>query len=430
MAAKKSKQEPAVHVVFDTNCLYTGRIDKLFSEESSAFIKQEIMTLDVDHFIYVPYVVRSERKRQMHAEAGKLYPSVNKLERLLGQTFVNDELISSRIEKVINTELEDHKVSVLHAEYTSVDWSKLVDAALFRHAPFDQTTSDKGFKDAVILETICQLHATLPHAAEKALLCIVCNDERLQEALQARLGGAADVQVCSGLGELTTALSAVRSAVSQEVADQYVTQAENLFSESPKSLRDSWGIRDTANKTASTSLAGYTVTIGSPRKSKTAFTKKNRTKIHFRTIVPFNITASHYVTEEIQTAVAPNKGLLSGGTWGQVNPRLMTGNVNDLESAWSSLGNFGNSDSNAAASSAATTPNLGLSAASYGIAPQNALATTQIITSIETFTGVWNVAVDWSATVNPSGELVDPLFEEATATKAEWLGSDRRQILV
>lgn len=411
--ARKKKQEPAVHIVLDTNSLYTGRMDKLLSEEASDFVRTEVASLDVDSHVLVPHVVISERRRQMIAEAQKIYPQVAKLEKLLGQSFVNHDLILSRISAIIDDEIASHNIQVLNVDYTRVDWDKLVDNALFRQAPFSADVSDKGFKDAVILEAICQLSSKLPPEQEKAILCVVCNDERLIEGINARLPDGHAVQICRTFGDLTTVLSAVRSNISQEVADAFVAQADILFAKSgADSLQEKWEVRAFATGRSKSVLAKeYDLVVGGILHAKTALTEKVRTKIRFRTVVALAVTAKHYETKTILPQNQLQSGIAVGQPWADSATLAAQQATNALS-----------------ASVAGFTPNV--TNALYGITAGDRIyqapPAQQLFLNLHE--GTWSIVVDWTATVSASTDLTDIELSQISAGKFDWSKFESRPL--
>ncbi len=414
MAPRKKKAEPAVHVVLDTNSLISERIDKLLSIAASNFIKTNIGSLDVAFQVHIPYVVVSERRRQMISESEKLYPNVQKIEKLLGQNFINSDLIKDRINSVIDREISDHDLSVLNADYTKVDWNRVVDAALFREAPFSADTSDKGFKDAIILECVDQLHEKIAQNPEKALLCVVSNDTRLKEGIESRIVDSRNLHICPTFDDLTTVLTAVRSNISQEIADSFVTKADLLFnSNEEKSLVVVWKIRDYAVKNAKNLVPGYELVIGGILGSKTSFTKKDKTKISFRTVVQIGITARKYTSKTVPYAapIALNTFATPGVQGSQMTAADLFAYNNALAAA-------------AAATSASSTPLNIMGSLNSDIYGQKTVTQT----FLTTHEGSWAIIVDWSATVTASAEIEDPTQETTGWADIKWLSAKEVQV--
>jgi hypothetical protein len=71
---------PTLHIIMDTNCLYTEAEDKLLRLEISKYIKSS-PGRDTSLKWYIPGIVKMERHFQMADKAVKYLDTVNKLER-------------------------------------------------------------------------------------------------------------------------------------------------------------------------------------------------------------------------------------------------------------------------------------------------------------------------------------------------------------
>jgi hypothetical protein len=59
--------------------------------------------------------------------------------------------------------------------------------SVFRLPPFDVGESEKGFRDAILVETFCQLVKTLPKTPAICRIVLLSSDELLLEAATNRL---------------------------------------------------------------------------------------------------------------------------------------------------------------------------------------------------------------------------------------------------
>jgi hypothetical protein len=78
-----SKTKVAVHVVVDTNSLFTEAADKLLATEISDLISSSSANLELNVRWHLPWIVKAERQYQMLLRANRLIPHLQKVEKLL-----------------------------------------------------------------------------------------------------------------------------------------------------------------------------------------------------------------------------------------------------------------------------------------------------------------------------------------------------------
>src|SRR5262245_19212229 len=132
------KAPVAVHIVLDTNCLFTEAADKLIRQELSEFIIERVSTGDVTVIWHLPEIVRAERKHQMLARAKRLLPQLEKVESLLGHSFgISDETLEERVDAAIRREIQRHRLEVHEIDAIKVDWPDLILRSVQRRPPFE-----------------------------------------------------------------------------------------------------------------------------------------------------------------------------------------------------------------------------------------------------------------------------------------------------
>lgn len=223
---------PEVHIVMDANALFTERADKLIRLELSEFIKNDFKSAGVRVYWHLPTIVKEERRTQMVVSGTKLLAAVEKLELLLGHNLaMNAEILADRVDAAIKRQIVEHGLTELTCDYNRIDWAGTVANAVSGKPPFSPTT-DKGFKDAVVLESLCQLADALPVSARILLLS---NDGILGTAAKERLKAFPNAKVMGDIGELKTLINALASHIDQSAVDEILAKAQLLFFE-PKKL--------------------------------------------------------------------------------------------------------------------------------------------------------------------------------------------------
>ena len=148
---------------------------------------------------FVPDVVLAERHYQIKKQVATLQSSVAKLERVLRCPFaLKDEDIEQCITASINNQLEEHRLQVCSSDHSRIDWAALIDRAVSRQPPFDPEI-EKGFRDAIILETFLQLVEASPKDRNACRSSLVMCDELLAKAAIARTSSSQNVEILQSI---------------------------------------------------------------------------------------------------------------------------------------------------------------------------------------------------------------------------------------
>lgn len=293
----KSLRKRTLHVVFDTNSIWTATVHDLINNSASTLIRQHSNHADLKVCWLIPKVVRREREFQMRKKAFDLLPSVSKLEKLVGLRWgVDQDKIANALATYINAELSTLGISELLIDPGTVDWHALIDASTNRQAPFeDREKSEKGFRDAIICESFLQMAEKL---SKSEIAILISNDELVQKAVQTRLENGkktASIRVLTDLDALTSEINLLVSQVDEGFAGQLVDMGTKLFF----SREDHTGLYYSQNvlETIKTKFADeLTSKIEGITESKLAliqiapaiFRKKAGQRVHFSSHVTLN----------------------------------------------------------------------------------------------------------------------------------------------
>src|SRR5438093_8645211 len=280
-----------LEVVFDTNALYTGSASHFLRKEVSDLIDQNSNVPDLTIHWIVPEVVRHERQFQMLEKAYEMLPTIQRLERLLGNNLnITKEILYALVKEVVDHQVQQYGINVRTLDPTGVDWPRVILDATYRKPPFQSGEKEKGFRDALILETFMQIVVTSPTSRSSARLAFVANDQRLRDAAQSRLGTATNVHLLESIDALKGLINTLGSAVDEEFIEAIKQRAADVFFKSgdASTLYYKASVRvelEEKLKNATVSLPPgadkYTVegwTIGSPR-----FAKKQGQRIYWTT---------------------------------------------------------------------------------------------------------------------------------------------------
>lgn len=168
---------------------------------------------------------------------------------------------------------------------STVHWDDVIYRAAFRLAPFQVGDAEKGFRDAVVLETFCQLYETLG-ISEPSQLVLVTSDKLLREALTERLGNRPGVVFHENIESLETSIVALSTEYDQKLAQEIVLTARRFLDENmtvgrlSQMVFDEYGDQLRADSPGGGSVNKWQVAWG-----ETALVAKQDTTMKFQTTV-------------------------------------------------------------------------------------------------------------------------------------------------
>ena len=217
-----------LRVVLDTNILWVDSASDLVRREVATLLKGSIFP-DVTILWYLPDVVLHERQYQMQRKALELYPSVTKIERLLGQQLnTTKDAFLKRVETVVVEACHRLGILTLDLDTKRVEWQRLIGKALYRKPPFQEGETEKGFRDSLVAEAFLQLVAS---PAEPPHLCrtvFVTSDKLLAATVRGELS-TPSAAVLSGIGELTGLINTLIANVDERFIARLQAKAAKLF---------------------------------------------------------------------------------------------------------------------------------------------------------------------------------------------------------
>lgn len=226
----KSRKTPDIHVVFDTNCLFTEAADKLVSTELSEFILGESKTLGLRIDWYIPATVKAERKYQMLKRGIALLVPLKKMEDLLGHGLgIDQTTLDAKVDEAIRRQINLHSFKEIDIDVTRVDWRLLVENAVARRPPFDSGENEKGFRDSLVLESFLQLSETLGKSRATSRIILLTADQLLKGAAEGRTKNRENIEILQDLSALKTMLNAISSNLPQDAVNSLLSKAAKLF---------------------------------------------------------------------------------------------------------------------------------------------------------------------------------------------------------
>ncbi|HEB36361.1 MAG TPA: hypothetical protein ENI18_11045 [Candidatus Aminicenantes bacterium] len=254
---RKKKTKPELKVVFDTSVLFSKVAYDLVRNEVRQLIESNSKHVDLSTRWYLPRIVVDERRYQMQRKAFELFPSIVKLERLLGHNLnITEKILRDRVDEAINKQLEELAISIFEIDIKDIDWEALIQRASFRLPPFDPGEKEKGFRDSLIAESFLQLVKQSPATSSICRLAMVTSDGLLTEFMNKSTKETRNVRVLSSINELESLINTLVSTVTEEFVAEMIKKASKYFWEkgNDSSLYYKESIRDTIKELYSQEL--------------------------------------------------------------------------------------------------------------------------------------------------------------------------------
>jgi len=228
--SKRKKHTPKqLRVVFDTSALFTGSASNLVKTDLAALIHRSVYP-DLKILWYLPNVVRHERQYQMQTKALELIPSIHKMERLLGHELnITEALVKGQVESAVLRNLEELGLEELKLDHAKVDLNRLMLDSAYRRLPFQPGEKEKGFRDALVLETFAQLVEESPKSIQVCRLVLVSSDGLMKQTADIRFADIPNVRVLATIEELTGLINTLISDVDEAFVALLRPKASNLF---------------------------------------------------------------------------------------------------------------------------------------------------------------------------------------------------------
>lgn len=320
MPKKRTCRE--LRVVFDTNTLHTQVPSDLVSAETRELIQANSAHPDLKVAWHLPEVVILERHYQMRTRAEQLLRSFQRMDAILGIGInLGPEQLAPRIDTVIEAQMRQMNLTRLSLNSTVVDWNRIIRDASLRVPPFQAGETEKGFRDAMILETFIQLVEASPRTPNTCRLVFVTKDELLTTAAAARVTQYANSEVIGGLEELRNLINTLISSADEAFVKELREKATKLFFV-PKDqetfyfrekvgdqIREKFSHQLAELPPGATKRDTDTIAIGFPR-----FVKKEGQRVHWVTPITYKINTFKFVEASQPTAVgtsSPTSGLTS-----------------------------------------------------------------------------------------------------------------------
>ncbi len=339
-----SKKMLHIKIVLDTNVIFNGSSSDLLTKEIAELIDKYSNPTDIKITWHLPEIVISERRFQMRKKGLELLPALQKLEKLLGHNLaISKEIIESRIDEAISKNLIKHRIETETLDIEKVKWNEIIQSACYRLPPFEDGNKEKGFRDALILETVMQLISNSPSSSSICRIFLITNDALLTEAFNQRSVSKTNVRVLNSIDNLESMINIFDSQIKEELINSISNQAEELFFRqgNKTTLYYKENVGEIISTKFSNELASMPPNADKRENdqwwiNKPGFVKKERQKIFWKTTITVDsraINLKYPLGPRLQNFGTGSLGSYVGGISG------ITG-ISDLGSIGGIYGNF------------------------------------------------------------------------------------------
>jgi hypothetical protein len=224
-----------VKIAFDTNQAFVGPESKhcvsaLLSKQLTDLITKMKRHANLNVAWYIPEVVKHERQYQMERHVRALEPAAVRLQTLIGNApDLSQDVLLGKMRGLLEDSIVRNGLNELSLRDESVEWRKLMMDAVYRNDPFE-AASEKGFRDALIVETFLQL----VEASQKQpylRIFLLTADIRMTKAIVPRIEAFQHVKIVASVQELRGELTALEYDIDEATLTKWGFQAYRLFNE-------------------------------------------------------------------------------------------------------------------------------------------------------------------------------------------------------
>ncbi|MCU7845332.1 MAG: DUF4935 domain-containing protein [Candidatus Thiodiazotropha sp. (ex Monitilora ramsayi)] len=229
----KRKRPPKHVLIPDTSILWYQEKDLCVCPEFTAFWDEYGVKYEID--LIIPEVVRGELLYQHTTTALKTLERINKqfdnLSGVANKRYghrVNPNRVRNDVGVKFDTWISSVSATIFDTPIADIDWRQLIQNAIWRHLPFIEDKdkrNEKGFRDALILETVISIVSSNPHTD----IAFISNDTDLLSATKKRLKPENKCSFYETLDEFSSFLRLLDEQLTNEFVQAIQKRAREKF---------------------------------------------------------------------------------------------------------------------------------------------------------------------------------------------------------
>jgi PIN domain len=230
------KPAPPEHIVLvDTTILWHDDKSRVVNPDFDAFWDQYSGAFPMK--LIIPDVVRGELLFQQTTSAFKHLDKANQefqnIFRITKKEYshhVTAERVAQQVEHRFDAWVAYRGGETKSVPIAEIDWKKVIDHSIQRVLPFTadpkNPLSEKGFRDCMILETVCSV---CKYYSTDVNIAFLCGDYSLREAADKRLGEIESFTVYESIGDFTSFIELTRKNLTERFVKSILAKARAKF---------------------------------------------------------------------------------------------------------------------------------------------------------------------------------------------------------
>lgn len=231
-----SKPSPPEHlVIVDTNILWTEDKAVVVHPDFDAFWEKYSTSFPMK--LILPDVVCGELLFQQVTSACKLLEKANQQIREVSKVTAKEyshrvtvDRIKKEIEERFEAWLKSKQAERKTVPISDVNWEKVISDSIWRILPFTgdakNPRSEKGFRDYMILETVCSI---CKFYSSEVNIAFICGDFALRQAADARLGSSESFTTYESLSDFVSFIELTRENLTERFVKSILAKAREKF---------------------------------------------------------------------------------------------------------------------------------------------------------------------------------------------------------
>lgn len=215
-------------VIFESNIIFGRPINR----EVIVFIKNCKANKKINTKFYVPEVVVDESKKHLLDDFLKVKEKYNAADRDLCEILPRRKLQNIRareqeIFQIADKAFSENKINVLQTPVGIINWAQIIKKAVYKKPPFDpRDNTEKGFKDAVISETVL---SNISNLSKISNIIFLCNDNLLVEYLKTKTKKYKNFKIFPSIPDFESSLRLHLLEVDDKLIEEVTREAEDVF---------------------------------------------------------------------------------------------------------------------------------------------------------------------------------------------------------
>lgn len=234
--AKIKRPSPPEHIVLvDTNILWHEDKEHVVNPAFDEFWKSYSSNFPMK--LIIPDVVKGELLFQQTTSVikllGKANSNIRDITKITGVEYshrIQVDRVRKEVAKRFERWLQSKKAKIWSTPIKDIDWDRVINDALWRKLPFtpdpENPKNEKGFRDAMILETV---HAICKYYSEEVNIAFICNDFTLREVADDRLGKIEGFSTYESLEDFVAFIELTKRNLTERFVKSILSRARDKF---------------------------------------------------------------------------------------------------------------------------------------------------------------------------------------------------------